>query len=59
MDDREDDVTKQIMDLMLSLPPIRRPDVWAAVTYNNTFCVFCGLGDVKNPNPNCQCTNDE
>lgn len=59
MNHRQERSVKTIMDLMLSLPIHERSEVWSAVTYNEIFCVHCGIGQESEPNPNCQCTNDE
>lgn len=59
MNDRQERCVKVIMDLMLSLPPHEREDVWSAVAHNDTFCVHCGIGNEFEPNVRCQCTNDE
>jgi hypothetical protein len=48
-----------IRETLLLLPWAERAEVFKAVEFNDVFCVRCGYGEVAQPNPNCQCTNDE
>ena len=59
MDARQHRMLDLIMTTMLQASPEDRKSIWDAVTYNDIFCVHCGYGEIKTPNTNCQCTNDE
>ena len=54
-----DEAVGKIMAAFLALPWNQRSKVFAAVRYNNVFCVECGQGEITSPNPRCQCDNDE
>ena len=49
----------EIMNMLLDLSDDERKDVWHDIAFNPIFCVHCGYGSRADPNPNCQCTNDE
>ena len=57
--DNPEAVASYIVELLLTLPPGQRVDVFSSVRYNDTFCPLCGVGDTENPNTRCQCWNDE
>lgn len=59
------DETKQmllaarILELLMPLSPEDRAGTLAKIRFNDVFCASCGYGSYENPNPNCQCENDE
>jgi hypothetical protein len=59
MNRKQGEAIKAITDLILSLPWTERAEVFSAVRYNDVFCVYCGWGERDQPNPRCQCENDE
>ena len=59
MNHRQEETVKVILDLLLSLPWSEREEVCSAIRFNRVFCFSCGMGQETNPNPNCQCQNDE
>lgn len=52
-------LARSIVDLLLELPWQEREHVISDVLCNGIFCCHCGLGSRDEPNPDCQCTNDE
>jgi hypothetical protein len=55
----KEQATDEIVDLFLSVPWQQRETVISYVRNNPYFCFECGYGSKENPNPGCQCWNDE
>jgi len=49
----------KILDLFLAHDWTDRAEIFAAIKCNDIFCAECGMGELSDPNPNCQCWNDE
>lgn len=54
-----DQLAAGIINVFLGLPPAKRESLFSKIRCNGIFCPDCGWGDRSNPNPNCQCENDE
>ncbi len=56
MNERQERAAAEMLVILAALPWQERGDVFAAVEFNDSICVHCGMATEKY---GCQCENDE
>jgi len=59
MNSRQRIIVEVTLQKLLELSWTERVEVLHAINNNKIFCPNCGYGSKENPNPDCQCNNDE